>query len=92
MNIPVWVQDVLLSFENRTDAYSEVAIVDALDVERRNHGDLSDEDFKGYVAERSSFMFRGQQERSVWNTFYGPLLVATRTDGTEVRTPDIRIG
>jgi hypothetical protein len=66
-------------------------IVDELDRVRKGHGDLSDEDFKGYMAERSAFFFRGHSDKdSVWGTFFGPMAVLTRNDGGEVRVPDIK--
>jgi Domain of unknown function (DUF4209) len=91
VNIPDWVEEVLSSFEKKTEAHSELQIVDALDSARKAYGDLSDEDFKGYVAERSPFFFRGHpDEDSVWSTFFGPMAILTRNDGTEERRPDIK--
>jgi len=90
VKIPDWVEEVVSSFEKKTEAHSELQIVDALDRARKAYGDLSDEDFKGYVAERSAFFFRGHPDKdSVWSTFFGPISTLTRNDGTEVRVPDI---
>jgi hypothetical protein len=91
MRVPDWVQEVLASFDQKKEAHGELQIVDDIDRARKTHGDLSDEDFKGYVAERSAFFFRGHNDRdSVWGTFFGPMAVLTRTDGSEVRVPDIK--
>jgi|ERR1700733_717303 len=91
MKIPDWVQEVLTSFDQKKEAHSELQIVDELDRVRKAHGDLSDEDFKGYVAERSAFFFRGHADKdSVWGTYFGPMAILTRTDGVEVRVPDIK--
>jgi hypothetical protein len=91
MRVPDWVQEVLASFDQKKEAHSELQMVDELDRVRKAHGDLSDEDFKGYVAERSVFFFRGHADRdSVWETYFGPMAVLTRTDGSEVRVPDIK--
>jgi lysyl-tRNA synthetase class 1 len=90
MRIPTWVHGVLSKFESQTGAHGEVEIVDALDNARKTQGDLSDEDFKGYVAERSAFMFATRPNGdSPWGTYFAPLMTATRDDGTELRTPDV---
>jgi lysyl-tRNA synthetase class 1 len=90
MKIPEWVQQVLTTFDQKTDAHSELQIVDALDRAKKPQGDLSDEDFKGYIAERSAFLFRQHPEHdSPWNTFFGPIATLTKDDGTEVRIPDV---
>jgi len=91
MKIPDWVQEVLASFDQKKEAHGELQIVDELDRARKTHGDLSDEDFKGYVAERSAFFFRGHADRdSVWETYFGPMAILTRNDGAEIRVPDIK--
>jgi hypothetical protein len=91
MRIPDWVQEVLASFDQKKEAHGELQIVDELDRARKTHGDLSDEEFKGYVAERSTFFFRGHADRdSVWETYFGPRATLTRDDGTEIRVPDIK--
>ena len=91
MRIPDWAQEVLTGFDGKKEAHSELQIVDELDRVRKGHGDLSDEDFKGYVAERSAFFFRGHADQdSVWDTFFGPMAILQRTGGGEVRVPDIK--
>ncbi|PYV69639.1 MAG: hypothetical protein DMG96_33480 [Acidobacteria bacterium] len=91
MKITDWVQEVLSTFEQKTEAHSELQIVDALDRARKAYGDLSDEDFKGYVAERSAFFFRRHPDKdSVWSTFFGPMATLTTNAVTETRVPDIK--
>lgn len=91
MRIPDWAQEVLAGFDGKKEAHSELQIVDELDRVRKGYGDLSDEDFKGYVSERSAFFFRGHDDKdSVWGTFFGPMAVLTRNDGLELRVPDIK--
>jgi hypothetical protein len=91
MRIPDWVQEVLAGFDQKKEAHGELQIVDELDRARKTHGDLSDEDFKGYVAERSAFFFRGHADRdSIWETYFGPMTTLTRNDGAEIRVPDIK--
>jgi hypothetical protein len=48
MRIPDWVQEVLASFDQKKEAHGELQVVDELERARKTHGDLSDEDFKGY--------------------------------------------
>ena len=91
MRIPDWVQEVLATFDQKKKAHGELQIVDELDRARKTQGDLSDEDFKGYVAERSAFFFRGHADRdSVWETYFGPMAILTGNDGAEIRVPDIK--
>jgi len=91
MRIPDWVQEVLASFDQKKEAHGELQVVDELDRARKTHGDLSDEDFKGYVAERSAFFFRGHPDRdSVWGTYFGPMAILPGNDGAEIRVPDIK--
>jgi len=91
MRIPDWVRQVLSDFEKRTAPHNEVQIADALDILRKGQGDLSDEDWKGYLAERSAFSFLERaSEDSVWDTYFAPMATATRDDGTELRVPDIQ--
>ena len=91
MKIPDWVQQVLTAFESRSDPHNEVRIVDALDAVRKGQVNLDDEDRKGYIAERSAFLFIERPgEDSVWNTYFAPMMTATQNDGTELRTPDIK--
>ncbi len=69
MRIPDWVQEVLASFDQKKEAHGELQIVDELERARKTHGDLSDEDFKGYVAERSAFFFTAcdrKESRAPW--------------------------
>jgi hypothetical protein len=90
MTIADWVQNVLSGFEDRVEPHNEVQIADALDAARRGRGDLGDEEWKGYVTERSAFLFMERpDEDSLWNTYFAPMFTGTQTDGKEVRVPDV---
>jgi hypothetical protein len=53
-------------------------------------GDVSDADWKVFLAEHSAFMFMERlEEDSVWGTYFAPMMEGTRTDGTQARMPDI---
>jgi len=91
MKIPDWVEKVLSSFENRAEPYMEVAIADALHAARKNQGDLSDEDWKGFSAEQSAFLFAGGRgKESVWGTYFAPIMSAKKQDGTDLFLPDAK--
>ena len=67
MTIPAWVQEILDRFDSKTEPHNEVDIAQALSDERAQHGDLSEEDWKVFVAEHSAFFFMGSREgASVW--------------------------
>jgi hypothetical protein len=91
MKIPDWVQEVLLSFENRTEPFQEVEIGDALGRARKNQGDQTDEDWKEFVAEWSAFVFGERRDKdSVWGTYFAPMMTAKNADGTDYMSPDIK--
>jgi Domain of unknown function (DUF4209) len=91
MQIPTWVQDTLATFETRQEPHHEAEISDALSAARKAQAELSDEDWKGFRAEMSAFLFGGRRgKESVWGTYFGPFMTATREDGTEYRSPDIK--
>ena len=91
IRIPEWVANVLASYETRTDPHNEVQIADLLDSNRRTQGDLDDEAWRGYLAERSAFLFADRSEEdSVWETYFAPMFTATQNDGTELRVPDVK--
>ena len=91
MKAPDWVQEVLSNFEKKAEPHSELQIVDALDSAWKLRGDLSDQEYKAYIAERSAFCFRGHPNKdSVWGTFFGPLAVLPKDDGSDIRVPDIK--
>lgn len=90
MRIPDWVRQVLSGFGDRTTPHNEVQIADALDAVRKDKGNLSDEDWKGFLAERSAFMFiERADEGSAWGTYFAPMAVFTKDDGTELRVPEV---
>lgn len=91
IRIPEWVQGVLVGFEQKAEPHNLVAIVDILDRIRQSQGDLNDDDWKGYIAERSAFFFMERpDEDSVWETYFAPMMTITQNDGSELRAPDIK--
>jgi hypothetical protein len=91
LRIPDWVQAVLKCFEGRTEPYNEVQIADALGLARKNQGDLNDQDWRGFLAERSAFFFTERpNEDSIWGTYFAPMGSWTLGDGTPQRSPDIK--
>jgi hypothetical protein len=91
LKIPIWVQDVLSRFENGTTPFQEVEIVDALGGARKAQGDLNDEDFRGYVAEWSAFLFGERRGKdSAWGTYFAPFMSAKNSDGSDFYSPDIK--
>ncbi len=91
MKIPDWVNKVLSSFDQRVEPYMEVEIADALRAVRSNQGDLNDEDWKGFIAEWSAFLFlEGRGKESVWGTYFAPMMSAKKANGTDFFSPDIK--
>jgi lysyl-tRNA synthetase class 1 len=69
----------------------EVEVADALRAARNGQGDLADEDWKGFVAERSAFFFlESRNKESVWGTYFAPMMSAKKEDGTDFFSPDIK--
>ena len=91
VRVPDWAKKVLSSFENRAEPYMEVAIADALRAARNGQGDLDDEDWKGFIAESSAFLFiESRNKESVWGTYIAPMMSAKRKDGTDFFSPEIK--
>ena len=89
MNLPSWVQEIIDQFNAKTEPHSELEIAESLSNERRKHGDLCEEDWKGYIAEYSVFFFdEGGDGESVWGTYFRPMVEYTQGQNT-VRNPDI---
>jgi len=91
VKIPDWVKKVLSSFEHQTTPYMEVEIADALRAARNGQGDLNDEDWKGFIAEWSAFLFlESRGKESVWGTYFAPMMSAKKADDTDFFSPDVR--
>lgn len=89
MNLPSWVQQIVDQFNAKTEPHSELDIAQSLSNERSKHGDLSEEDWKEYIAEYSVFFFgEGGDEESVWGTYFRPMVEFGQGQNT-VRNPDI---
>jgi hypothetical protein len=81
MTTASWLQQLLEHFDERTDPHNEIDIAQALSDERAKHGDLSEEDWKTFLAEHSAFFFRGSREGlSTWGTYFAPMAELTRGD------------
>jgi len=91
MRVPDWIRAVLADYESRTTSFNEVQIADSLSMARQSQGDLSDEDWAAFLAESTAFLFLESRRReSVWGTSFAPMITATRTDSSELRSPDIK--
>src|SRR5262245_58178251 len=90
MKIPQFVGDVLNRFERDVHPVMEVEVFEALNNARRSQGDLTEEDFEGFRAEASAFLFDSRRaEDSPWKTYFAPTFTGVKADNTEVRNPDI---
>jgi lysyl-tRNA synthetase class 1 len=89
MTLPAWVQGILASFDSKTEPHNEVDIAQALSGERAQHGDLSEEDWRVFLAEHSVFFFaKSRMGPSVWGTYFTPMYEWTEGEKTG-RSPDI---
>jgi Domain of unknown function (DUF4209) len=90
MTLPEWAQIVLSEFEQTTVPHNEVQIAEALKTARIGKPDPGDEGWKAFLAEFSVFFFReAGEEHSIWKTYFAPMAILTKHDGTEVLNPDI---
>jgi hypothetical protein len=91
MRVPGWAQDVLSRFEKEAEPRQEVEIAEALTAARKLQGDQSDEEWKGFTAEWSAFLFDGMHGKgSVWGTHFSPMMSAKNRDGSDFYSPDIK--
>jgi hypothetical protein len=86
---PQWVQVVLDRFDSKTEPQNEVEIAQELANERALHGNLSEEDWKAFLAEHSAFFFVESREGAgAWGTYFAPMAEWTQGE-TTVRNLDI---
>jgi lysyl-tRNA synthetase class 1 len=91
LKIPDWAQDVLASYDNQAEPRQEVEVADSLAAARKLQGDQSDDDWHGFIAEWSAFMFDGiTGKESVWGTYFSPMMSAKKSDGSDFLSPDIK--
>ena len=91
LKIPEWVKKVLLSFELRTRLYLEVEIADALSAVRKDQGNINDDDWRGFLAEWSAFLFlESRNKESVWATYFAPMWSTKTADDSDFFSPDIK--
>ena len=57
MKLPVWIEEILAVYDERSTPHNEVEIAEAISSARKSKGDLSEEDFKALLAEHSAFFF-----------------------------------
>jgi lysyl-tRNA synthetase class 1 len=90
LSTPGLVRSVLTDFE-RSDAFLEVAITDALRKAGDGYAFQNQEERHAWWAESAAFSFslRADGKESPWNTSYGPLFTATKEDGSPFYSPDI---
>jgi hypothetical protein len=85
------VHSVLDQFDSVTETFWEVAVTDALRPLPDEIPPSSQVDRDIWWAESAAMSFyrRADREASVWGTTYGPMMSATRDDGTPFYSPDI---
>lgn len=89
MTIPSWVQDILERFDSKTEPHSALDIAQALSNKRAKLGDLSEEEWKVFLAEYSAFYFiKSLEGISAWGTYFAPMIEWIQGE-TTVRNPDI---
>jgi hypothetical protein len=89
MVVPQWVRQVIDRYDAKTEPHNEVTVADALRSERNQQGNLSDQDWKGFLAEHSVFLFRDTKgDGSTWGTYFAPMWEYLQGDKT-VLSPDI---
>jgi lysyl-tRNA synthetase class 1 len=89
LTLPEWAQVVLSEFEQTTVSHNEVQIAEALKIARMGKPDPGDEGWKAFLAEFSVFFFReAGEEHSIWKTYFAPMAILTKNDGTELLNPD----
>ena len=90
MQIPDFVRNALETFEKQTSPFNEAEVYGAIISVRKGMGDLSEDDFEGFLSEASAFLFYERRDcDSVWGTYFAPTFTATTLDGKEVRNPDV---
>jgi lysyl-tRNA synthetase class 1 len=90
MNMPGWLQATLTSFETSEKPFMEVAISGAINSAVAKQGEIADEDRPVIHAEWSAFQFMTRSDtEGVWGTHFAPMMIATTTEGKQIRSPDI---
>jgi len=84
------VREILQKFDSSLEPFLEVSVTDALRGARPE--DVSSQERAHWWAESAAMSFhrRPDRERSVWGTACGPIMSATRQDGSPFYSPDIR--
>jgi hypothetical protein len=91
MTIPEWIDKTLAAFDQEPKPHNELTVMEALDRVRKGESDLSEEELKGFLADRTAFYFIEYRTRPCpWNTYLGPMGSGTLNDGKQVYWPDIK--
>lgn len=90
--VPVFLRQVLDEYDAKANDFHEYELSGALDEAVKDRRPLSEDDWRGYLAEGWAFFFDHSQpgETSVWGRHFGPVLSTTRKDGAVVYNPDLR--
>jgi hypothetical protein len=89
MILPIWVREIVDGYDANVQPHSELEIAEVLSKRRAEFGNLSEEDWKGFIAEYTVFFFgEGADGESVWGTYFRPMVEFTQGE-TVVRNPDI---
>lgn len=92
MDVPDWVKQVVDVWDKVPKTHFESEISSALKKVADTKGKLSDEDFKGYYAEWSAFLFYDLKNReSIWNTHFGPAMILEGEISPDIRLLDSEI-
>ena len=85
------VRDVLAKFDSSHETFFEAAVADALHPlpTEISASDQADRDIWWAESAAMRFYRRPDRDVSVWGTTYGPMMSATRDDGTPFYSPDI---
>lgn len=89
MSVPPWVQEIRDSFDVQAQPYNEVEVSDALRSAKRNHPEMSPEDFKGFYSEWAAFLFL--ERNKTWGTYFGPMMTYGDTASPDLRELDAEI-
>ncbi len=90
MKLPAWTEEILAAYDEKTTPHNEVEIAEAISAARKSKGDLSEEDFKALLAERSAFFFiESHGDSSRWGSYFEPMAELGRADGGTLLSPDI---
>ncbi len=90
MKGPDWLHAVLENYESRSDPHSEIIVSDSVNAAAKDKPAVEGDERTVLLAEWSAFRFYERpNEDSCRQTYFAPLHVRTRENGSEDRSPDI---